>query len=117
MKPASWVNVLLGLWLIISPWVLRLDGGAAAANNVALGFLVLIVAIFSIVAAPENHAAAWVNVGAGIWVFISPWVVGYATQSAALKNDAVVGVLVVLFGLLRMAGGGHPIGRARELRP
>jgi hypothetical protein len=40
-KWEEWINLLLGIWLIISPWVLRVGGDSVATTNfVILGLLV-----------------------------------------------------------------------------
>ncbi len=41
----SWVNILLGIWVIISPFVLALHSSRAVWNNVITGAVVGILAI------------------------------------------------------------------------
>ena len=49
----SWVNLLLGIWLIISPFVLAYSTSPHATwNDVILGIVVGILAIWSAVATP-----------------------------------------------------------------
>jgi hypothetical protein len=41
----EWLNLIVGLWLIASPWVLGFAGTAAALNvHLAVGFLVAVLA-------------------------------------------------------------------------
>jgi len=40
----EWVNVALGAWLVISPWVLRGAGPAATTNFILVGILVIVLA-------------------------------------------------------------------------
>jgi SPW repeat len=44
----EWINVVLGAWLLISPWVLGLAQPSATANFVIVGFLVLALALYEI---------------------------------------------------------------------
>jgi hypothetical protein len=102
MKWGSWVNLIIGIWLLISPVVLHL-AGIAMNNNIAFGILAIIVAIWSMVVMPQNHAPAWINLAFGIWVFISPWVLGFAAGYPALWNSVICGVLLVIFAIVRMS--------------
>jgi len=46
MKGLSWVNFVLGLWLIIAPFVLHYQEVRAAMwNNVVVGIVIAILAI------------------------------------------------------------------------
>ena len=40
-RPLRFLNTLLGLWLVAAPWLLPGAEGAAAWNDVAVGFLIL----------------------------------------------------------------------------
>jgi hypothetical protein len=44
----EWVNVVLGAWLVVSPWVLREVGVAASANFFVVGLLVIALAAYEI---------------------------------------------------------------------
>lgn len=47
MKALSWVNFILGLWLIVAPFALHYrDLSAAMWNNVIVGIVIAILAIF-----------------------------------------------------------------------
>jgi hypothetical protein len=35
----------------------------------------------------------------GIWIFISPWALGYASLSPLLWNNIIIGAVVALMGL------------------
>lgn len=39
-----WVNIILGIWLILSPWILGFSGnGGATWNNIIIGLVVAVV--------------------------------------------------------------------------
>ena len=44
----EWINVILGAWLVICPWVLGLGVLAATTNFVVVGLLVLALAFYEI---------------------------------------------------------------------
>lgn len=50
-----------------------------------------------------RYLFAWLNVILGLWLIISPWVLGYTATTAAFYNALIVGVLVAVFALLGWA--------------
>lgn len=44
--------------------------------------------------------SSWVEVIAGVLLFIAPWVIGYSAETAYLVNSLVVGAVAVIAGLL-----------------
>lgn len=55
----SWINALLGIWMIISPWVYGYAGTNAARtwNSVIFGIIVLILGVWSAAATRNTRAA------------------------------------------------------------
>ncbi|MGC4377302.1 SPW repeat protein [Fictibacillus sp. Mic-4] len=44
----TWLSGLIGIWLIISPWIYKFDGNNGALwNNIVFGAIILILAIWS----------------------------------------------------------------------
>ncbi|MBU6389453.1 SPW repeat protein [Patescibacteria group bacterium] len=55
MSWPSWVNVLLGIWLIIAPFALSYPSGSAAMwNDIVLGIVVGILALVSALSVPSE---------------------------------------------------------------
>jgi hypothetical protein len=100
----DWVNLLLGAWLFISPWVLGFASTAAAAGTTThpraavnawiFGVIVMVLSIAAL--ARTQPWEEWLNLLAGIWLFISPWVLGYSGNTTALWNALIVGALVFI---------------------
>jgi hypothetical protein len=90
----DWVNLVLGAWLFISPWALGYAGLRAPAwNSWIFGAVVALLSIAALVQfAPWEE---WVNFVIGVWLLISPWVLGYAQSSRAALWDAVIVGLIV----------------------
>ena len=42
---------------------------------------------------------SWLNVLAGLWLIIAPWILGYQT-AAAKVNDVILGVVVGIIALI-----------------
>ncbi|BES71483.1 SPW repeat protein [Marinobacter nanhaiticus D15-8W] len=45
----------------------------------------------------------WLNLTIGIWLFISPWALGYSSNVAAAWNAFITGAAFVLFSLVALA--------------
>ena len=92
------LNALLGLWLVISPWLLGYAGETLAAWNAWIPGV--IIAVAAIAALTAFHAwEEWVNAALGLWLVISPWLLGYAGVTAALWNHVIVGLLTLALAL------------------
>ena len=86
-------NFVLGLWLIISPWLLQYrDVELAVWNAWILGVIVAIAALAAL--AKYHEWEEWVSFVFGAWLVVSPWVLGFTATIAALWNFVVVGLLV-----------------------
>ncbi len=94
---ASSLNILLGLWLIIAPFVLnyaRLE--AAETNDIIVGIIVAVIAAIRSFGAFTQPGWSWVNVLLGIWLIIAPFVLGYSAYATPLWNDIILGVLIAI---------------------
>jgi hypothetical protein len=116
---AQFINVLLGVWLIISPDVLG-SRHAALTNDRIIGPLVI---LFSVVAVSEaTRQVRWVNVLLGFWLLLAPWVLSYG-QAASTTNSMGAGALVILLGSVRgevklqFGGGWSSLFRAIHSNP
>ena len=92
------VNLILGIWMIVSPWVLRHQGDILPTSNaVVLGILIAgaaLIALFKVMAWEE-----WGNVAFGVWLVISPWVLGFSGVAVAMSNAVIVGIVVAALAL------------------
>jgi hypothetical protein len=88
------VMLVLGLWLIVSPFFLSYVDltGMAALNSYVFG---IGIAIFAIIALAKPQAwEEWVNLVLGIWLIVAPIVLGFRDETTATINHFVVGLLV-----------------------
>jgi hypothetical protein len=99
VKIASGLNVLLGIWLFIAPFLLGYSDVAAALwNDIIVGAIVLILAGIRVWKPMHNRWLSWTNVLLGIWLAIAPFILGYTEITAALWNDIIVGVAIIILG-------------------
>ena len=98
----DWVNVILGLWTVASPWVL---GFAASENLAAPTAWTLGTAIVVFAGIAVYMRKAWeeaLSIILGICLFVSPWVLGFVDDRTPTSNAVVVGLLVTAFAIWAM---------------
>ncbi len=100
MKRVSWLNFILGVWLVCAPWLLQTTG-IAAANSILSGLVVIGIATLSLRLPLSNHLPAWFNLAIGFWVFFSPWILNFRSQTPALVTSALTGGLIMIFAIAR----------------
>lgn len=97
-------KLLFALWLFVSPWMLNYTQAPLAVwNSDAVG---LVVAGFSLAAILKfTEWEEWVNIVAGFWLIVSPWVLDFTSQLGpagtlpATANNLAVGLCIVIFSL------------------
>jgi hypothetical protein len=91
-RGASFIALLGGLWLFVSPWIYGVYGDASAWNSGIVGALIFVFALTRL-NRPAATGLSWLNSVFGIWTFVSPWVFGYA-GTGRLINSLFVGFVV-----------------------
>jgi len=116
-----YLNIMLGAWLLSSPFVFgsfdasgfsdavmhvtaerglsdpALRSGWLASSDVISGLLIMLFATLSL--SPRFSWAQWANTAVGVWLLFAPLV--FWTPSAAVyANDTLVGALVIAFAVL-----------------
>ena len=98
IKTASGVNLVLGIWLIIAPFILGYEIATSVANDVTIGIIIAILAAARAFGAYRAAWLSWFNVALGVWLLIAPFILFYAS-SAAVWNDIIVGIIVICLGV------------------
>jgi len=98
-KVLDLVNIVIGIALVLSPWVLGFAAEQVAVWNAGVGG-----ALIALVAASALFAFAkweeWANLMLGLWTLLSPWLLGFAAVGAAKWVHVIAGLIVaVLAGL------------------
>ena len=86
-------NAVVGVWLIIAPFALGFQSDLAALANTAIVGLLLLAAALGAIFVPRAWED-WTESALGLWLAVSPWVLGFPTPSA--RANAVIAGLVVL---------------------
>ena len=107
---AGFANVVLGLWLVASPFVLGYASGDPRWHDAVAGALIAVTAVTRLRVRPRIAGLAWVNVVIGAWVFAAAfWL---AESAIASWNEAIVGALVAVLA----AVAGSATESARRVR-
>lgn len=96
----DWINGLLGLWIIASPWALKHTMTSDTGNLAMWNLWTVGVAILVIVAIALFRFRAWeewTNALLGLWLLASPWLLGFSSSTALMWNAAIIGALVWVF--------------------
>lgn len=98
---AQWkddANLVLGLWLIGSPWALGFAAQQTVAWNAwAVGAGIAVAALAALIAFQKWEE--WVNALLGAWLIASPYVLGFAAQTPLAWNNFIVGALVAVLAI------------------
>jgi hypothetical protein len=107
----DWANLVLGAWMVVSPWALGFaDGNSPAALSAwIVGAAIVVFAVLA-VSMPKAWEEA-INVLLGVALLASPWALSFAAQETPTTNAAIVGVLVGALALWAMLS--DPALRAR----
>jgi len=94
--PQPWqdrLNLVLGAWLVLAPFLgVGAMHDAAAWNAYISGGLVVISAVWAL-AWPQLWAE-WLNLALGLWLVAAPFSLGFQTQTAPTWNQILVGLVV-----------------------
>ena len=90
-------NLGLAIFLCLSPWLFARANGTAAIDLRASGAAIALLSL----AAMAAFAAweEWANLVLGIWLIVSPWVLGFA-HTRAMHFSIAVGAAVAFLAAL-----------------
>jgi hypothetical protein len=98
------VNFILGIWILISPFVLGYSGNISAMwNNVIVGIVIVMISAFRIWAR-SSPSLSWINFAAGIWLIISPWAVRFIAGPGFAWHQVVLGIVVAIVAAVSAMG-------------
>ena len=84
-------NLVLGAILFFSPWIFGFAVGYESQNAWISGIVIAVLSIAALAAFAEWEE--WLNLVAGLWAIVSPWVLGFA-GTTAMTVHVVIGVIV-----------------------
>jgi len=91
-------NLILGLFLLLSPWIVGYSG-SPEQNALISGVVIAGLSLAALAAFAQWEE--WLNLLLGLWVLVSPWVLGFQGTAAATVH-IVVGILVAALAAIEM---------------
>lgn len=88
----DWVNLVLGVWLFLSPFFGIGESQAATTNSYVFGFIVAAASAWAL--SRPRIWEEWVNLAVGVWLIIAPLVLGFSNETGAMWNHIIVGLVV-----------------------
>jgi hypothetical protein len=98
-KVGDVLNLILGAFLFVSPWIFGFAAGVQSGNAMVCGVIIAALSIATLAAFAMWEE--WLNLIVGIWVLVSPWAVGFANTTAA-QITFVVGLLVAIIAAVEL---------------
>ena len=92
-------NLLLSMFLFISPWLFARANEAATIDLLASGAAIAALSLGAMVAFANWEECA--NLLLGIWLIVSPWVLGFV-HTSAMHASIGVGVMVAFLAALEL---------------
>ncbi|BFO17605.1 SPW repeat protein [Streptomyces sp. KM77-8] len=91
---------LLGLYCAVSPWILHYTTSqpALVPHNLIMGIAIGLLALGFTAAPARMYGLSWAMCALGVWMIISPWIVGSGPDAGVIWNNVVIGGLAVLLG-------------------
>lgn len=102
MRWQDWVSLVLGGWLAVSPWVLGYSDVVPATWSAVIVGVVLGAYALVEIEMPKPWEE-WVNFLLGLWLMLSPLVLGFAGSAMAAWHTVAIGALVLLLAAWAMS--------------
>lgn len=91
--------VAFGLFLFVSPWLFAYVSEKVRIEVWAAGAAIVAVSVAAIVAFSEWEE--WLNLLLGLWLVISPWVIGFV-HTRAMHVSILIGAMVAFLAALEL---------------
>ena len=92
-------NIILGAALFAAPWLFSYSHQAARADDWVTGAIIIAFAVGAVVAFSEWEE--WISMLLGLWVTVSPWLLGFA-HSKAMPVHVAIGLLIMFLSALEL---------------
>ncbi len=101
------VNLVLGLWLFLSPFF-GIGAGSTPAvwHSYIFGATVALVSLGAL--AKPQMWEEWTNLCIGLWLIAAPYALGFSTVQVATWNHLIVGIVVAAGALWAAVLPGTP---------
>jgi SPW repeat len=92
-------NLVLGLFVFVTPWLFSYANEGARVDVWASGAAIVVVSFATLVAFADWEE--WLTLLLGVWLILSPWVIGF-THTRAMHYSIGVGAAVAFLAALEL---------------
>ena len=92
------VNMVIGVWLVVSAWALGLEADRVMTANFVIVGLALVALTLGAIFVPKAWEE-WSEFALGIWLIMSPWVLSFNIHLDATRNAVACGAAVALLSI------------------
>lgn len=90
-------NLLLAAVLFVSPWLFKLTNASGKLDLWASSSVIALICLAALIA--YKNWQEWANVLLGLWLIVSPWLLGFA-HTRAMHFSIGIGIVVTFLAIL-----------------
>ncbi len=112
-KILNWLVVVAGVWEVVAPFILGYAAISGALwDAIIIGVVLIILGAWAALAGQDSTVKllSWINAVLGLWLVIAPFIISYSSVVAAMWNDIIVGVVVIVLGVWAALTVGSSVG-------
>lgn len=101
----AWIDVAVGMWLIMATWVLNFSYSTGAMlstflSGIVITIIALVVGLTYSYANDTRGLIIWIDAVAGAWLVAAPFVLGFVDVTSAALNSFIFGGIVLVVSAL-----------------
>lgn len=106
IRIASGLILVIGLWMMVAPWILAYAMvGAATWNSVFSGFALAVLAIARMAVPFRYEVVGWLGFALGLWLLFAPFLLNFYEVSSAMYNSVSFGFIILVLAAWSAVGG------------
>ncbi|MFJ6749207.1 MULTISPECIES: SPW repeat protein [unclassified Streptomyces] len=93
---------LVGLYCAASPWIVHYTSSqpALVVHNLIFGIAIALLALGFTVTPDRMYGLSGAMCAMGVWMIVSPWIVGTGPDKGVIWNSIIIGALTFLLGAM-----------------
>ena len=90
------ILIAIGAWLVLASLALNYGSSGAAISNTIMGLLLVTLALVAMRAPLEASPICYITGLIGLWLFVSPFALGYTDQILVMGNNLWTGIITII---------------------
>ncbi|WP_330293201.1 SPW repeat protein [Streptomyces sp. NBC_00576] len=105
---------LVGLYCAASPWILHYTTSQPplVTHNLIMGIAIGLLALGFTNTPERMYGLSGALCAMGIWMIVSPWIVGDSPDAGVVLNNVIIGALALFLGMLSAGATARSAPRA-----